>query len=106
MDRIPAEDDQDEEDSSVIVLGSAQRDDSSTEVQDAGHDYHIDNRFFLFIRNKQQLHADRLVDEVHSVLLKAFPDHLHWAGLELAAKTRDTLPEIIGQKLPRIQTAL
>lgn len=63
------------------------------------HDYRMKNNLFIFVRNKGELQADQILNTIQQAMLRSFPDHLHWAGLEMAAKTRSLLPMIIS-KLP------
>jgi hypothetical protein len=39
--------------------------------------------------------AEELPNAILAALEKAFPDHLHWVGLEFASRVRDMLPELV-----------
>ena len=55
----------------------------------------LDNRFFVFVGTKEDLKAEDLVDTVQGAMASCFTDHLKWAGLEMAVKTRALLPRIV-----------
>ena len=64
-------------------------------LPDRTHNYHLDNRLFLFIRSKNELDGDKLIGEVFNVLTTTFTEHLQWAGLEMAIRARDLLPQVV-----------
>jgi len=65
----------------------------------------LGQRIFILIRKKADLaqadaDAATLVDQVFGWMESSFPDHLHWAGLELSARVAEMLPSVLGS-LPR-----
>lgn len=60
--------------------------------------YHWQNRLFITVRQcngDKSVSPRELIELIPSILLDAFTDHLHWAGLEVAARTKRMLPQII-----------
>jgi len=61
----------------------------------------LGDQVFILIREKRPAvkpdeDASMLVDEVFKWLEGVFPDHLHWAGLELASRISLVLPKVLG----------
>jgi hypothetical protein len=57
--------------------------------------FELDNHLFIFVGNKSHLFADRVIEAVLKALTRCFPDHIKWAGLEMAVRTRTLLPRVI-----------
>jgi hypothetical protein len=65
----------------------------------------LGQQIFLLIRKKSDLaqtdaDAASLVEQVFSWMETTFPDHLHWAGLELSARVAEMLPSVLSS-LPK-----
>ncbi|WP_061207217.1 response regulator receiver domain [Leptospira santarosai] len=60
--------------------------------------YVKNRRLFVQIKGKDML-SSQIVEAVYAMLLAAYPDLLHWAGLEIAVEIKQLLPKIIG-KIP------
>jgi hypothetical protein len=61
----------------------------------------VGDRIFILIRKKgpdndEVEDATSLLDEVFKWLEGVFPDHLHWAGLELSSRIAEVLPLVLG----------
>jgi hypothetical protein len=63
--------------------------------------FKINDSFFISLRKKptnsrtSDQDANKLIEEAQRWLASSFPDHLHWAGLELAVRVREMLPKVI-----------
>jgi len=59
--------------------------------------YGRQSRIHLCILHKRQPRetAEELPNAILAALEKAFPDHLHWVGLEFASRVKDMLPELV-----------
>lgn len=57
----------------------------------------IGDNFFVSVRQKTFTAEDaaELLDEAQDWLATSFPDHLHWAGLEIAVRVREMLPKVV-----------
>jgi len=65
--------------------------------------FHVNNQLFIATKRvglNARLSARELIELIPTILLRAFPDFLHWAGLEVAVRARDILPEVLAV-LPR-----
>lgn len=62
----------------------------------------VGENFFISIRHKTGTaeDANELLKEAQGWLASSFPDHLHWAGLEIAVRVREMLPKVVAA-MPR-----
>jgi hypothetical protein len=64
------------------------------------HSLHIDNRIFIFVRNKETLDPAALFMDLVTSLQVALPDALQWAALEVSGRLRTVMPAVLAA-LPR-----
>lgn len=60
-------------------------------------DYHVDGKLFISVekKDKPNIDSESLLATIHERMLGAFPDHFHWAGLELVGQVRQLALNVI-----------
>lgn len=91
-----SEDEDEDEDDPEVVSGEEI---DPEDLRSVENHFLLDGRIYITVRKKLEdaeiEDSEKLIDRIQEFLQFSFPDHLHWAALELAVTARNIFPEIL-----------